>query len=102
MILLCGASPVLAQEASTSSGEYSRDLARIIERVRGVQWTADLCAERYPETTSANQAAVDAWQRKYQPFLSEMTKKFDAMPAYVAAHDASGLYSESTIKGMLD
>ena len=100
--LLCGASPALAQDASAPSGEYSRDLGRIIGRIRGVQWTADLCAERYPETASANQAAVDAWQRKYEPFLSEMTKKFDAMPAYWAAHDASGRYSESTIKSMLE
>lgn len=99
MMLRCGGSPVLAQDASASPAEYLRSLAAIMGRIRTVQWTVGICAERYPETALANLAAVDAWQRKYEPFLTEMTKKFDAMPAYLVAHGESGNYSASAIKG---
>jgi hypothetical protein len=102
MALLSGCCPVFAQESPTPSGAYFRDLGRIIGRIRAVQWTADICAETYPETKSENQAAVDAWQRKYQPFVMEMTKKFDALPAYWVAHDPSGTYSVPKINDMLN
>ena len=102
MVLLCGNLPVFAQESLAPSGTYFHDLGRIIGRIRAVQWTADICAETYPETASDNQAAVDAWQHKYQPFVMEMTKKFEALPAYWTAHDPTGTYSVSRIRDMLD
>lgn len=100
--LVCACSPVVAQESPAPSGAYFHDLGRIIGRIRAVQWTADLCAETYPETTSDNQVAVDAWQRKYQPFVMEMTKRFEALPAYWAAHDPTGTYSVPKIRDMVE
>jgi hypothetical protein len=84
LAFLCG--NAAAQESPPSSG-YFRDLGRLILEIRSVQWTADICAEKFPESRAANQKGVDRWKKKYKPFVDEMTRQFEGIPKYWATLD---------------
>jgi len=87
IVLASPCAPAWSQGASLVEDRYFHSLGVIMSKIRGVQYTADICAERYPATKEANQRAAEDWRDRYQPFIGEMTAAFNGLPRYWAGRN---------------
>lgn len=82
--LLAGAVPAGAR---AEPGSYHGDVGAVYGAMRGLKQMADICADVFPETGSANRTALLAWRDRYAPFVTEIEQRFLHLHAAAAAGD---------------
>jgi hypothetical protein len=67
---------------SQATGEYFRDFAELVVRVRAVKWIEEICSETFPTTAEVNRHAYADWLAAHGPFVDEVEGQFDIIGRY--------------------
>jgi hypothetical protein len=86
-LLVSWCADAFAQGSATPAGTYFHDLGKMMSQIRGIDWTVDICAEKYPATETSNRQAAQRWKSEHKRFLDEMNSAFQGLPAYWSNHD---------------
>ena len=65
-----------------ASGEYFRDFAELVVRVRSVKWIEEICSETFPATAEINRHAYADWLAAHGSFVDEVEGQFGVIGRY--------------------
>lgn len=78
IILFLFFSVTAVQAATPLNKDYVNHLGLIYEAINNVQFTNDICRELAPATSKSNDAALNQWKVRHQPFLEEYNRRYSA------------------------
>lgn len=76
IILFIFFSVTAAQAATPLNKDYVNNLGLIYDAINNVQFTNDICRELAPATSKSNDAALNQWKTRHQPFLDEFNRRY--------------------------
>ena len=68
-----------ADQSTDATGDYAKDLTRVIAAIRAISALKDVCAEGFTHLRQQNEAAHAEWRRRHQEFLDEMERHLSEM-----------------------
>ena len=68
--------PSLYAQTKAQSSSYFYQLGVLVGEIRTIEHLGDLCARVYPDTSTANQQAVDAWKAKYGATIRDVDTQY--------------------------
>jgi hypothetical protein len=83
----------MAQRATDYGFEYFNTVGRVLGEVKAVPWMGEICAEAFPSTKPAIDAALKEWEVRNLEARSTLDLQFDVIQKYWASlpsHDQRG------------
>lgn len=100
-LLVLPATACLGQ--STDYGfEYFNTVGRVMGEAKGLSWTAEICAQSFPETKAPIDAALSTWTERNREAISTLDSQFDVIQTYWANLPARDKGALQTKQQMVD